>query len=414
MAAWHLQCLEHEVDVWEASPAVGGWAQTLPWPGPAGEPGFLERGPEGFRLGRDSALDHLMQALDVTMLPASPRGPRWLGKGGRRQPSPTSLAGLLKAPELDLGDLLRLLAEPFIPAGTDAEESLQAFFARRLGAGFARELLPGLVAGFLAAPPERISLAALPRLRQLEAQGGLLLGGLRAGPELTRRPEGGVGALALSLAAALECVCTNRAARTLEALPGGRWRVHGDGISVEAGAVVVALPSRAAAEVLRSVAPAAAAMLAAIPRLDLRVWHSRHLMVPGWERGFGLLIHPPEGHGLLGAVSLAAEDPRSLAGLLQVRTYLGGAYPMAPALESWPGVLNELRRWLPELPEPVQVREEPCPGAFPLLEPGHGLRVAQLLAGLPPNLHWVGTERFGPGVPDLAEGIEAWASHLEW
>jgi protoporphyrinogen oxidase len=413
MAAWHLQCLEHEVDVWEASPAVGGWAQTLPWPGPAGEPGFLERGPEGFRLGRDSALDRLMQALDLTMLPASPRGPRWLGKGGRRQPSPTSLAGLLKAPELGLGGLLRLLAEPFIPAGTDAEESLQAFFARRLGDNFARELLPSLVAGFLAAPPERISLAALPRLRQLEAQGGLLLGGLRAGPESTRRPEGGVGALALSLATALECVCTSRAARTLEALPGGGWRVHGDGISVEAGAVVVALPSRAAAEVLRSFAPAAAAMLAAIPRLDLRVWHSRHPMVQGWERGFGLLIHPPEGHGLLGAVSLATEDPRSLAGLLQVRTYLGGAYPVAPTLETWPGVLKELRRWLPELPDPIQVREESCPGAFPLLEPGHGLRMAQLLADLPPNLHWVGTERFGPGVPDLAEGIEAWASHLE-
>ena len=173
--------------------------------------------------------------------------------------------------------------------------------------------------------------------------------------------------------------------------------------------MVVALPSPAAAGLLKAVAPVAAGILAAIPRLDLRVWHSRHPQVKGWERGFGLLVHPPEGHGLLGAGSLAAKDFRGVPGLLQVRTYLGGAYPVDPALRDWPGVFAELRRWLPELPEPVQVREEACPGAFPLLEPGHGGRVATLLADLPPNLHWLGTDRFGPGLPDLAAGIEAWA-----
>jgi hypothetical protein len=30
-------------------------------------------------------------------------------------------------------------------------------------------------------------------------------------------------------------------------------------------------------------------------------------------------------------------------------------------------------------------------------------------ADLPPGLHWLGAARFGPGVPDLAEGIAAWA-----
>jgi hypothetical protein len=131
--------------------------------------------------------------------------------------------------------------------------------------------------------------------------------------------------------------------------------------------------------------------------------------VQGWERGIGLLIHPPEGRGLLGAVSLAAEDPRGVPGLLQLRCYVGGAYPVDPDLEAWPGVLRELRRWLPELPEPVQVREEVSPGAFPLLGPGHGTRVASRIQQLPPNLHWLGADRFGPGLPDLAQGIEAWA-----
>jgi oxygen-dependent protoporphyrinogen oxidase len=302
-----------------------------------------------------------------------------------------------------------MLVEPFIPAGNGGEETLHAFFARRLGAGFARELLPALVAGVLAAPPERIGVEALPRLRRLEARGGLLIGSLRAGPERSRLPVGGTGALTRALAVQLGGVRTAQPARALELLPGGRWRVHGDGLTSDAEAVVLALPSPAASDLLGTVAPVAAEILAAIPRLDLRVWHSRHLMVKGWERGIGLLIHPPEGRGLLGAGSFASDDPRGVPGLLQVRTYVGGAFPVEPALQAWPGVFAELRRWLPELSDPVQVREESCPAAFPLLEPGHGARVARLLQALPPNLHWVSADRFGPGIPDLAEGVEGWA-----
>nr|WP_279343134.1 FAD-dependent oxidoreductase [Geothrix paludis] len=416
LAAWHLRQKGCDVVVWEAAEAPGGWAQTLPWPGPAGEPGWLERGPQGLLVGRGGALDRLLRALAIELRPSRPRGPRWLGKAGRRHPGPASLAGLLRAPGLGFGEKLRVLAEPFIPAGTGPDETLHAFFARRLGEGFARELLPALVAGVLAAPPERLGLEAAPRLKRLEAHGGLFLGGLRTGLERTRLPVGGTGALAqalaLTLAERLGGVSTGRAARALEPLPDGRWRVHGEGLHVEAGAVILALPAAAAAALLRPFAPEAASELAAIPHLDLRLWHSRHPMVRGWERGLGLLVHPPEGRGLLGAVSFAADDPRGVPGLLQLRAYVGGAYPVDPALAAWPGVFRELRRWLPELGEAVQVREDACSGAFPLLEPGHGARVARVLEGLPQGLHWLGAARFGPGIPNLAEGVEAWAGAL--
>jgi protoporphyrinogen/coproporphyrinogen III oxidase len=395
--------------VWEASPALGGWAQTLAWPGPKGESGSLERGPQSLRVGRGGALDRLIHELDLELRPSGPRGPRWLGKEGRRHPGPATILGLLQTPGLGPGDWARLLAEPFIPAGNEGDESLHAFFARRLGAGFARELLPALVAGVLAAPPERIGVEALPRLRRLEARGGLLIGGLWAGPERSRLPLGGTGALARALTAQLGGVRTAQPARALELLPGGCWRVRGDGLTSDADAVVLALPSPAASDLLRTAAPTAAEILAAIPRLDLRVWHSRHPMVKGWERGLSLLIHPPEGRGLLGAGSFASDDPRGVPGLLQVRTFVGGAFPVEPALEAWPGVFAALRNWLPELADPIQVREEPCPAAFPLLAPGHGARVARLLQALPSGLHWVGADRFGPGIPDLAEGIEDWA-----
>ena len=304
------------------------------------------------------------------------------------------------------------MAEPLVSAGTDPDETLQAFFARRLGAGFARELLPALVAGVLAAPPERLGLEALPQLRRLEALGGLALGGLRLGAEQTWRPAAGLGDLARNLAARLGCVRTGHPALALEARPDGRWRVHGAGQTRDADAVVLALPSPQAAALLAPVAPGSAALLAAIPVLDLRIWHSRHPPVTGWERGIGLLVHPPENRGLLGAISLAADDPCGVPGLLHLRSYLGGAFPVAPELEAWPGLFQELRRWLPELGEPLQVRAESCPGAFPLMAPGHGAQVTRLVAALPGGLHWLGAARFGPGVPDLAQGIEAWAKGL--
>jgi len=412
LAAWHLHARGIEAEVWEASESPGGWAQTLSWPGPAGESGFLERGPQALRVSRASALDRLLRDLNLDLRPSSPKGPRWMGKDGRRQPSPATFAGLLRVPGLGLGGLARMLLEPFMPIGSGAEETLRDFFVRRLGEGFTRELLPALAASALAAPPERIGLEMLPRLRRLEDRGGLLIGGLRTGLERTRLPVGGTGALARVLTAQLGCVQISRPARVLEPLPGGRWRVHGNGVASDAEVMVLALPSRPAADLLKAVAPEAARILEAIPRLDLRVWHSRHVMVKGWERGIGLLIHPPEGRGLLGAVSFASEDPRGVPGLLQLRTYVGGAYPVEPSLKAWPGVFGELRRWLPELPDPLQVREELCPAAFPLLEPGHGARVARVLKELPANLHWIGAERFGPGIPDLAEGIEAWARNV--
>jgi protoporphyrinogen/coproporphyrinogen III oxidase len=409
LAAWHLRRRGLEVEVWEASGAPGGWAQTLSWPGPNGEPGSLERGPQALRVGHGSALDRLLGDLHLELRPPSPKGPRWLGKEGQRHPSPATPAGLWRTPGLGLGDWVRMLLEPFIPAGDGSDETLQAFCVRRLGEGFARELLPALAAGVLAAPPERIGLDALPRLRGMEARGGLLVGGLRERPERSRLPAGGTGALTRTLAARLGGVNTSRPARALEPRPGGCWRVHGDGPASDAAAVVLALPSGAASDLLRTVAPEAAQILEAIPRLDLSVWHSRHPLVKGWERGISLLIHPPEGRGLLGAVSFAFDDPRGVPGLLQMRAYVGGAYPADPSLTAWPGVIRELQRWLPELPDPLQVREEPCPSAFPLLEPGHGGRVARLLGELPPNLHWLGAARFGPGLPELAEGIEGWA-----
>lgn len=409
LAAWHLRGTACDIELWEASAALGGWAQTLPWPGPQGESGWLERGPQGLRFTRDGALSSLLGELHLPLLPILPKGHQWLGRQGCRFPSPATPAGLLQAPGLNLGARLRLLLEPFVPPGQGLTENLHDFMGRRLGPAFAREWLPALVAGVFAAPPSRIGLEAIPQLQALDRRGGILLGSLRGGRERTRVPLGGTGALASALAESLTCAHLNQPALAIEPLPEHRWRILTHDRSVEADQVVLALPPKACATLLQSVAPATARRLNGIPMLDLRVWHSRHAPIPGWERGFNLLLHPPDAKGLLGVLGLPAADPRGIPGLLQVRSYLGGAYAVDPTLATWPGLAAELRRWLPELSPAVQVREEACPKAFPLLEPGHGAQVTTLLASLPPTLHWIGAGRFGPGISALAEGILDWA-----
>ena len=410
LAAWHLRRAGWAVEVWEAGDAVGGWARTLPWPGPGGEPGWLERGPQALRLARGGALEAVTRELGLALRRPGPRGPRWLGAGGRRHPSPATLAGLLRAPGLTFAQRLRLLAEPFIPAAPGPED-LRAWATRRLGPGFAEAWLPALVAGVLAAPPECLGREGLPRLEALEARGGLLRGGLRI-PEAIRIPAGpglpGVGALAEALAAALGGVRTGLALEALAREPGGRWRARSGPEERTVDRLVLALPPAPAAALLGQVAPAAAAALAGLPMLDLRVWHTRHPRVPAWDRGPGLLVDPIQARGLLGVVGLPAADPRGVPGLLQLRTYTGGAFPQDPALATAEGTLAALGAWLPELGPPVQVRGEVCPGAFPLLGPGHRARVEALAAGLPPGLEWLGAARFGAGVDALAEGVAAW------
>ena len=408
LAAWHLQHSGWEVEVWEAGEAVGGWARTLPWPGPEGGPGWLERGPQALRLASGGALEAVVRDLGLALRAPGPRGPRWLGTAAGRHPSPATLAGLLWAPGPSLLERLRLLAEPFAPPGS-GDEDLGTWAARRLGRGFAQHWWPALVAGVLAAPPEQLGLEALPRLAQLEGKGGLLRGSLGA-PVRTRIPVGpGVGALAEALAAAVGAVTLGRSLEALAPGPGGSWRAASGRTVRTADRVVLALPPGAAAGLLGPLVPTLARDLAALPMLDLRVWHTRHAPVPGWERGPGLLVDPTAGRGLLGVAGLPAADPRGSAGLLQLRTYLGGAHPVGPDLQDLPGLLGTLRRWLPELGPPCQAREEVCPGAFPLLGPGHRTRVEALVAGLPAGLDWIGAARFGAGVDALAEGTAAWA-----
>lgn len=403
LAAWHLQRRGESVEVWEAQATPGGWVQTLPWEG-----GYVERGPQGVLVSPGSALERLFKDLDLEARTPG-HGARWVGKGGSLNPVPAKPQGILTTRLLPLSARLRLLIEPFIPVrGPEPEESLSAFIARRMGRGAADHLLPAMVAGILAAPAEALSVDAMPKLRSWEAKGSLFKA-LKAEPRSELRvPVGGMGALPRALAARVQIRCGLKAER-LERV-GARWKVTGGGEVRQVDRVVLACPAFAAADLLGTIAPQSSEALTAMPYTSVRLFHSRHAPLGSLKDGFGFLVHPPEGQGLLGALVPSWIDPGCAPeGVMQLRTFVGGAFPTSPDLETWAGVQAALQRWVTGLAPSDSVREERADRAIPRPELGHRARLAQALAGLPSGLDWVSNARFGPGVRDVAEGLEGWA-----
>jgi oxygen-dependent protoporphyrinogen oxidase len=403
-AAWHLQRKGEAVEVWEAAASVGGWMKTLPWEG-----GHFETGPQGVLWQKGTAVDRLFSAIELPF--KSPgTGARWVGKGGRLIPVPASPVGLMTSPLMPLGAKLRMMLEPFQPVrGAEPEEGLSAFITRRLGKGVATELLPSMIAGVLAAPAEILSVDAIPKLRQWEATGSLVNGIRKGGVSHMVVPEGGMGQLPIRLASKLGAVRAGLRAERLEALPEGRWRVSGGGEVREADRVVLALPAYEAAALLGPVAQQSAAALAAIPYTSVDLWHSRHAPLPALKDSFGFLIHPPEGNGYLGSLVPSWMDPQSApGGLMQLRSFIGGAFGKPADLEAWEGVYARLKHWIPTLEAPAAVRHERAERAIPRPELGHRARVKAAVEGLPAGVDWLSNARFGPGVRDILEGLETW------
>lgn len=409
LAAYNLQKRGESVEVWEATEVIGGWVQSLDWPDAEGRAGRVEKGPQGVLVAPGSPIERLFKELDLKV--KSPgHGARWVGKGGKLIPVPSAPAALMFSSLMSLGTKLRMMWEPFVSVRpAEPEEGLSAFVARRLGPGVATDLLPAMVAGILAAPVESLSVDAIPKLRQWEAYGSLVKGMQIGGRSALMVPEGGMGSLPKAVAARLSNVRTGLRATSLEAFAEGRWKVKAEGLERVVDRVVLALPAFEAAKLLAPVAPRNAEGLAAIPYTTVRLWNSRHTPLDPFKDGFGFLMHPPEAEGFLGSLVPSWIDPGCVPeGVMQLRTFIGGAFPTAEDLGAWDGVWKRLERWMPGLAEAKDVRLLEAVNAIPRAELGHRGRVAQALGGLPQGIDWISNARFGPGVRDVVEGLEEW------
>ena len=417
LAAWHLQRKGEAVEVWEAAEAPGGWVQTLPWNHTDGTPGHVEKGPQGILWQPGSPADKVFTDIGLEIqspVKAKGEGRRWVGKGGRLIEVPSHPVKLMTSPLMSFGTKLRMMMEPFVrvrPA--EPEEGMEDFIARRAGRGMAEELLPAMVAGILAAPTRMLSVDAIPKLRQWEAHGSLFNGVRKGGVSHLMVPKGGMGALTTKLAARLPLVRCALKGERLEPLGEGRWKVSGQGETREVDRLILALPAYAAAELLAPHSAASAEALKAIPYTSVNLWTSRHAPLAPFKDGFGFLIHPSEGQSYLGSLVPSWIEPSCCPpGLMQLRSFVGDPHLWGVKREerpSWEWVQGQIRKWVRELPSAADMREDRAHNAIPRPEVGHRARVQTALEALPQGIEWLSNARFGPGVRDVMEGLEAWS-----
>jgi oxygen-dependent protoporphyrinogen oxidase len=177
--AWFLKralgsCIH--LTIIEKNPRVGGWIQTLQ------TEGFLfEQGPHSCRSkGNGQETLALIEALglqDQILTPHSDARCRYLYQGQRLQSLPKHLWEVPLNP-LTFGWLKALWRDWHMPKRQEEDESIQAFFTRRIGKSWTERLIDPFVSGIYAGNSARLSLkSCFPLFDQWEQQQGSLLRG---------------------------------------------------------------------------------------------------------------------------------------------------------------------------------------------------------------------------------------------
>jgi oxygen-dependent protoporphyrinogen oxidase len=425
--AWALRERGTPVTVLESSDRVGG--QIRSWL----DDGFvLEAGPNGL-LDRDGAVARLAERLGIAerLRPASAAADRRaLFVRGKLRYLPT------KPPEFLVTDIvpwwakLRLLLEPFSSRGPHGvDESVAHFGRRHLGRHVTETLLDAVQTGIFAGDSERLSIrAAFPRLYEMErAHRSLVLAGRamrrgqpRAAPPRLTSFDGGLETLPRALGAALgDAVRLGVQVRALEPAAGG-WQVRWDGGTERFERVVLALPPRMSAQLLRPLDPSIATALEAIHAVPVSVVHLgwRPALDPG-PQGFGVLVPARERRRVLGVIFVSSAYPfRAPGGGTLLTTLVGGAHGAKWAALPDPELVALVREELAAIlrigRRPDRVNIVRWPQAIPQYEVGHQARLDAIGAALRnhPRLLLAGNAFRGPGIADCVRESLALAESI--
>lgn len=391
----------------------------------------LESGPNGF-LDRDGAVSRLAEALGIAdrlRAASTVADRRALYVRGKLRYLPARPPEFLRSDVVPWWAKLRLLLEPLTgrgPAGVD--ESVAQFGRRHLGRHLTETLLDGVQTGIFGGDSERLSLrSAFPRLHQMERSHGSLLLAARAmrrsgktAPVRLGSFEGGLETLPRALGQALgDALRPGVRVVAVERVQSG-WRVRWDGGDEEFDRVILTVPARISAELLRPLEPSVAAALEAIRSVPISVVHLgwRPGLLPEPE-GFGVLVPARERRRVLGVIFASSAFPfRAPGGGTLLTTLVGGAHGGAwaalPDAELLGLVREELAAVLGLERPPDLVRMVRWPHAIPQYEVGHQARLDAVTAALRrhPGLLVAGNALRGPGIADcvreslaLAEAI---------
>ncbi|MEU5957614.1 protoporphyrinogen oxidase [Streptomyces sp. NPDC047525] len=283
-AAWELRG-KAAVTVLEADDRVGGKLRTGSLAGTLVDEGaesVMALRPEAVRLAEEVGLG------DSLCDPAPAPVTFWTRDALRPLPAghvmgiPADPASLNGSGLLSAEGLARLAQEEAIPASpvlTDGGDiSIAGYLVPRIGQEAVDRLVEPLLGGIYAGRTDQLSLrSAMPFLAPVAASGDSLLATLRRRqegrsahpgprPSVVRGIVGGTGRLPRAVAAASGArVLTRSTALALERTPDNRWRVHAatdhGPATLDADALIVALPAPAAATLLGPLSPAAQAEL---------------------------------------------------------------------------------------------------------------------------------------------------------
>jgi len=365
------------------------------------------------------------------------------------------MKSIVTSPLLSPLGRLRLICERFVPARDRdvADESLEQFAVRRLGREAFEQLVQPLAAGIWTADPARLSMAAAcPEFFAMEIRDGSLWAGeQRRGRAAAGAPQatGARYGQFLTLSSGMETLprrlADQLAARgvqfmnasatglqqrpdhvwevSLSAIMGGQEIVGATGLptTIEADAVIVAVPSTKAAELLRPCDPTLATALSAIEYAGSAIvslgFAREHVAHP--LDAAGVVVPRREGRRIL-AVSFSSQKfpGRAPAGSVLMRTFVGGALdPETAALDDGrllPLVLAELHDVLGVRGTPRLVQIDRWGGAMPQYTVGHADRVAtiQRLVANHRGLALAGAAYEGVGIPQVIASGQAAAASL--
>ena len=369
--------------------------------------------------------------------------------------SPVRAWSLLRSGLLSPPGAARLVADVAVPrrrAGSEdgrsgpggGEETVAAFFTRRLGREAYARVVEPLLAGIHAGDAAALSLpATFPRFVDMERDHGGLVRAALAGrlPKLLRRtasggPVGPVPAgrtpfvsFPTGMAELTEALVDRLRSLGADLRPGqavAAIGARGDGYEVRtagggvlpAAAVVVATPAPVTAVLLRDLCPAAAAMLEEIPHASTATVSLAYRIddVGTAPAGYGFVVPRAEGRHLLAATWGSAKWPgRAPPGQVLVRGYVGGVGREAVLEADDDGLVHLVRAELGALAgirgTPVHREVHRYPAGMPQYTVGHLGRVERIRQALAacPGVAVTGAAYGGVGIPDCIADAQATA-----
>ena len=429
-AAWEVAGAGAHVLLLEADQRAGGKLRTAPF---AGRP--VELGPDAFLARRPEAVSFVRElGLGADLVsPAAAAPYLWLGDELKRLPE-----GLLLGLPSDLarGGPLRGALPPRPGPGrrrpgaarsgphrADPDPAVGALVRRRLGREAHERLVDPLLGGINAGDSDRLSLRlGVPQLATAVTGHRSLILAAWAGRRRQRRAPGGDGPVFHSVRGGLGRLAERAlrgvaerggevvlgfAADRLDHKPDGTWTVVGPtGARFSADALVLALPSAAAATLLEPHAPACAGLLAGVETASVAMVLLAYPeeAVGRALDGSGFLVPRSEGR-LVTACSWASTKWPDWAspGTALLRVSVGRQGDgRALAL----GDDDLVRRIHTELAGPLRLSGPPAtarvvrwPDSFPQYAPGHADLVRRIRAAAPSGVTLCGATYEGVGIP---------------